>query len=399
MLAALAVSALVGLGVGVFVVGRGGGQATTQSGPQAGGVPGTASAPRGGREGGARMAGPGGARMGGPGGPGGQGGMGMRPPPVSFAHPERTPLDETLTAIGTGRALQSLTLTADVSGVIERLHIEPGARVAAGAPLVELEKREQEIALTRARAGHRIAKTNAARFEGLRESEAASALEQESAQNEMTAATAALQQAEYDLQRRTIVAPFDGVVGLTGLDVGDFLTVGTTVTTIDDVSSLLVDFVVPEGASPFVSPGMAVKARARAGEGDVTGVVRAVDSRVDSASRTRRVEAVLENKNRALIPGSTFEISLGVEGRTGFLVPGLAIQWDRAGSYVWRKTGEGAAERVPVVILKRTEGAVLVDAKLGEQDDIVAEGADMVRSGAPLGAPSRDAAPGGVSSR
>jgi len=379
---ALAASAAIGLAIGVFVIGRPAEKNASEMAQGGGPGPGAFA-----------------GRGGGP-GAGGPGGMGQRPPPVAFAQPRRTPVDEQLTAIGTGRALQSLTLTADVSGVIERINIQPGARVAAGAPLIELEKREQEIALTRARAEYRIARTNAQRFAGLRESEAASALEQEAAQNELTAATAALQQAEYNLQRRTISAPFDGVVGLTYLNVGDLLTVGSTVTTIDDVSSLLVDFIVAEGASSYVVPGMKVTARARAGAGGgVTGVVRAVDSRVDSASRTRRVEAVLDNKDGALIPGSTFEIALDVKGRTGFLVPGLAIQWDRQGSHVWRMGADGTAERVPVVILKRTDTAVLVEAALAEADQIVSEGADLVRTGVPLRPPGRDAASGGASSR
>ncbi|MEQ1930367.1 MAG: efflux RND transporter periplasmic adaptor subunit [Parvularculaceae bacterium] len=387
ILAALAASAVIGLALGVFVVDRPG-KSDAPTIASGGGQGGPNGEPRGPRAGGPGMSG----------GPGGGGGM--RPLPVSFSQPRKAPVDDQLTAIGTGRALQSLTLSADVSGVIERLHVEPGKLVEATAPLIELEKREQEIALTRARAEHRIARTNAARFAGLRKNEAASALEQEAAQNEMTAAIAALQQAEYDLERRTIRAPFDGVVGLTTLDVGDFLTVGMTVTTIDDISSLLVDFVVPEGASPFVRPGMTLDARTRAGGGGaVGGVIRAVDSRVDSASRTRRVEAVLDNKERALIPGSTFEISLGVEGRSGFLIPGLAIQWDRTGSYVWRMDKEGSAERIPVVILKRTDTAVLVEGDLAESDQIVSEGADLVRPGALLRVSSRDAGAGGVSSR
>jgi len=384
---ALAGSAVIGLAVGMFLVGRPPEKTAVQASQSGapGGGPGQAQAGAQGR--------------GGPGG-GGPAGMSMRPPPVAFAQPQRTPVEDQLTSIGTGRALQSLTLTADVSGLVAHINVQPGTRVAAGSALVELEKREQEIALTRARAEYSIARTNAQRFAGLRESEAASALEQEAAQNAMTAATAALQQAEYNLQRRTITAPFDGVVGLTYLSVGDLLTVGATVTTIDDVSSLLVDFVVPEGASTFVAPGAKVTARARAGDGGVvTGTVRAVDSRVDSASRTRRVEAVLDNKDGKLIPGSTFEIVLDVKGRTGFLVPGLAIQWDRQGSYVWRMGPDGSAERIPVVILKRTDAAVLVEAAISEADQIVSEGADLVRLGAPLRPPGRDAASGGASSR
>lgn len=383
-LAAIAVSLLVGLAIGAVFVGGPSGKTGAGNREFAGGGPGQ------------------GGGMGGPGGPGGRpGGAGQRPLAVTLTQPVKAPISDRLTAIGTGRAVQSLTLTADVSGVIEEILIEPGKAVAAGARLVVLEKREQEIALARARADFGIAKTNAARFAGLRASEAASALEQESAQNELTAATAALRQAEYDLERRAIRAPFDGVVGLTEMDVGDFLTMGAVLTTIDDVSSLLVDFVIPENASPYVRAGMEVAAAARASDRRaVTGAIRAIDSRVDSASRTRRVEAVLKNEDRTLVPGSTFEISLAVEGRSGFLIPGLAIQWDRAGSYVWRMNKDGAAERVPVVIAKRTENAVLVDSALSQTDQIVSEGADLVRPGAPLRPPSsRDGAGGGVSSQ
>lgn len=332
-------------------------------------------------------AGPG-VMAGGPPGGGGRGGGGMggqRPPPVSIVKVSSEPVDEALTAIGTGRAVQSLVLSSDVSGNIIAINIKPGETVAEGAPLIVLEKREQEIALARARADYEIARTNGARFEGLRETEAASALESESARNQLTAATAALKQAQYNLERRTITAPFAGLVGLTTLAVGDYLQAGTRLTTIDDVSSLLVDFVVPESASPYVKPGLAITGTAQANDGlQVKGEIRAVDSRVDPASRTRRVEAVLPNPDGALVPGSTFRISLALEGRKGVLAPGLAVQWDRAGSFVWKVGADGNAERVPVVILKRNADSVLLDGGLSGGEEIVAEGADLVRAGAPL---------------
>ncbi len=332
---------------------------------------------------------PGESRSGGPRGPGdgarGSGERGQRPPAVTLVAVTKSTLDETLRAIGTGRALQSLTLTADVAGVIEQVAIKSGESVAAGAPLVVLDDDEQKIAVARARADYNIARTNASRFEGLVESEAASALENEAALNALTAATAALRQAEWELERRTIRAPFAGVVGLTELDVGDFLSVGATVTTIDDVSSILVDFVIPEGASSVVKEGFAIAAEAQAAGGrEVKGVVRAIDSRVDPASRTRRVEAVLDNPDRSLIPGSTFSIALDARGREAFVVPGLAIQYDRAGAFVWRVGADGGAERVGIEILKRTADSVLVNADFRSGDRIVGEGADLVRSGVPL---------------
>jgi RND family efflux transporter MFP subunit len=328
-----------------------------------------------------------------PGGGGRQdrGPPGQRAPAVTLVEVKFAAIDETLSAIGTGRAVQSLTLTADVSGVIEEILIKPGEHVETGAPLVRLQDDEQKIAVSRARADYNIARTNAARFKDLVETEAASALESEAAQNELTAATAALRQAEYELGRRTIAAPFAGIVGLTELDRGDFLAVGATVTTIDDVSSILVDFVIPESVSPIVREGFEVTAIAQASGGrEVKGAVRAIDSRVDPASRTRRVEAALPNEGRGLIPGSTFSITLTAPGRKAIEAPGLSIQWDRSGAFVWRAGADGAAERVPVTILRRTSTAVLIEAALNPGDRIVAEGADQVRAGAPLRSADRD---------
>lgn len=310
---------------------------------------------------------------------------GQRPPPVTLVAAEFAPIDQTLSAIGTGRALQSLTLTADVSGIVEKIAIRPGEVAAEGAVLVQLEKREQEIAVARARADFDIAKTNAARFAGLVDDEAASALEYESAQNELSATTAALKQAEYNLDRRAIRAPFAGVVGLTALDIGDYVTAGAKVTTIDDVSSLIVDFLIPENASSFVKEGLEIAAVAQASGGRaVAGRIRAVDSRVDPATRSRHVEALLENPEGALIPGSTFAITLDAPGRPAIKAPGLAVQWDRAGAYVWKVGADGAAERVRAVILQRQADYVLIDAPLAPGDLIVAEGAEMVRPGVPL---------------
>jgi len=308
-----------------------------------------------------------------------------RPPAVTLVRPETTTIDQSVTAIGTGRAIQSLTVTADISGIIKEILIEPGKSVPEGARLIVLERREQEIAVARARADYDIAKTNASRFEGLVADEAASALEDEAARNELSAATAQLRQAEYELSRRTIRAPFAGVLGLTMLNIGDFLQTGATVTTIDDISSLLVDFVVPESASAYVKADLPVTAIAQASGGlAVKGRIRAVDSRVDPVSRTRRIEAILANEENALIPGSTFSISLVAPGRQAIVVPGLALQWDRAGSYVWKSDADGLAVRVPVVVLQRNSQAVLIDATLTSSDLIVSEGAAMVRVGAPL---------------
>ncbi|GAB4520428.1 MAG: efflux RND transporter periplasmic adaptor subunit [Amphiplicatus sp.] len=319
----------------------------------------------------------------------------QRPPAVALARVTFAPVERTLKAIGSGRAIQSVVLNAEVAGIVAEILVEPGQRVVRGAPLLKLDSREQEIALAKARAEYAIAKTNAERFSGLIEDEAASALELEAAQNAYAAARAALRQAEYERDRRTVRAPFDGVVGLIDLDVGDFLSVGARITTIDDLSALLVDFSIPEAASPFVRPGLEITAIApSAGGRSFVGTVRAIDSRIDPVTRTRRVEAVLVNEDQALAPGATFAISISAPEQDAVKAPGLAIQWDRAGAYVWKLSDNGVAQRVPVTILQRTGDSVLLDAPLTAADYIVAEGADIVRAGMPLPRPDEAARAG-----
>lgn len=325
---------------------------------------------------------------GGPGGPGGGWGGGPgggRPPAVSLEPVTTAPVVTAVNAVGSGRAKQSVTLNAEVAGVIRRILMKPGADVKKGEVLVMLVDDAERIALSKARADFAIARTNAERYSQLRKEGAASQLEDEASRNEFAAARAALDRAEFDFSRRTIRAPFDGVAGLIALDPGDFVSVGAPVTTLDDVSELVVDFVVPEQSASLIQPGLAFEAILDSDEGKrVTGVIRSVDSRIDIATRTRRIEAVVKNADRVLLPGATFAIALSLPSREIPSVPSLAVLYDRSGAYVWRRDAEGGAERVPVTVIRRTDDAVLIDGPLQPGDLIVSEGADQVRPGVPL---------------
>lgn len=343
-----------------------------------------------------------GRRNGGPagGGPGGFGrGAGGRPPAVTLERVEMAPVVTAVNAVGSGRATQSVTLNADVAGVVRRILMSPGADVKKDDALVALVDDAERIALAKARADFAIARTNAERFAQLHKDEAASQLEFEASRNEFAAARATLDRANYELSRRTIRAPFDGVAGLITLDPGDFVSVGSLITTIDDVSELLVDFVIPEQSASLIRPGLEFEAILDSDEGrTVKGVVRSVDSRINIETRTRRIEAVVRNPDRSLLPGATFAIALSLPSREIAAVPSLAVLYDRAGAFVWRRNAEGAAERVSVTVIRRTDAAVLVEGPLGTGDLVVSEGADQVRPGVPLiDAEARGADAGGRS--
>ncbi|MEZ5892006.1 MAG: efflux RND transporter periplasmic adaptor subunit [Parvularculaceae bacterium] len=324
----------------------------------------------------------------GPGG-GGRGGPGAMMPAVSIAVAGEAAVGKTLDAIGEARALKSVRLITEATGIVEAVSIEPGKRVSQGDVLLKLDDRQQRIALDRARAQYPIAKDNADRYSSLEKTEAASALEAEAAFNNFKAVEADLKAAEYAMGQRVIAAPFNGVIGLTEIEAGDYIRAGDVVTTLDDTSSIIVSFTAPQESADALAIGQKVRARLASGGAEHEGVITAIDSRIDPASRTLRAEATFENPSNALFPGAVFAVTTTAEGERAVSVPGLAVQWDRSGPYVWKRAGDGKAVRANVVILQRTDDLVLVKGDLSPGEAVVAEGADRMRPGLPLPAPSR----------
>jgi RND family efflux transporter MFP subunit len=325
------------------------------------------------------------------------GGRGGYAPVVSMAVAEQAAVARTIDVIGRARALRSVAITSEATGIVETVNIAPGKRVSEGDLLLQIVDDEQQVALNRARAEYPIARENAERYRNLESDAAASALEAEQAQTNYVSAQAQLRAAEVAVEQRRIVAPFDGVAGLTDIEPGDYLRAGDVVTTLDDTSSIIVEFAVPQEAAAFVNVGQDVRAAiTSAANISYDGVITAIDSRVDSVSRTLRVEAQVENDNSRLIPGAVLAVTTTADGEPAIAVPGLAIQWDRSGAYVWRRGRGDTAERAGVVILQRTDETVLVEGELQLGDAIVAEGADRVRAGVPLPAGPAQRGGGGV---
>ncbi|MEM8770294.1 MAG: efflux RND transporter periplasmic adaptor subunit [Pseudomonadota bacterium] len=331
---------------------------------------------------------------------GGGAGRGVRRggyvPVVAMATAERGAIGRTIEVIGQARSLRSVAIVSEVTGLVEEVAIAPGKRVKAGEMLLQIDDAEQQVLLTRARAEFPIAEQNAARYIDLATDEAASALEAEQAKNSLSAARAQLRAAQVAVAQRKIIAPFDGIAGLTDVEAGDYLRAGDPVTTLDDTSSIIIAFAVPQEAAGFIDIGQPVTARLTSSAGQAyEGLITAVDSRVDTDSRSLNVEAQFENPDGRLIPGAVFTVETTAEGEPAVSLPGLAIQWDRAGAYVWRRGRDGVAERASVVILQRTDDIVLVEGDVKVGDAIAVEGADRVRRGVPL--PASPAASGSLS--
>ena len=177
-----------------------------------------------------------------------------------------------------------------------------------------------------------------------------------------------LKAAQNDLAKRTIKAPFAGIIGLTDIAVGDLISSSKAIATLDDMSKVTVAFDVPERASGLVAVGQPVTASTEALAGKIfKGTISAVDNRVDPVARTLKVEATLPNDASDLKPGMALIVAMSFPGEPHPSVPSLAVQWDRSGAYVW-KIADGSAHRTAVQILGRRSGSVIVSGELAEND-------------------------------
>ncbi len=299
-------------------------------------------------------------------------------PVISVYEVRTAPAIERVAAVGSGKARHQVTLTTRVAGVIEEILFKGGDKVEAGQPLIRLNAEQEAIAVESAEAQRQQAAEAVERLMQIKAS--VSRVQIADAETALKVADAALRRARDEENRMTIRAPFSGIIGLTDLEVGDYLAVGTPVAALDDRTTIVIEFTVPEAAAPSIKIGMPVRASLAARPGEIhNGEVRAVGTRIDPVTRTLAVRGEVPNPDQALIPGSTFSVSVQLTGEESPVVPGLAIQWDRAGAYVWRLTDENTVERVNAAIVARNGDRVFIDAPLKAGDRIVHEGGGFLR--------------------
>lgn len=320
------------------------------------------------------------------------------PAPVIVAPVRFTSDAAVVEAVGTGKAAAAVTLHPEAAGRVTEILFEAGEQVRRGDALLRLDAEEEKLNVELTRVELQDARQKLARYEKTAPTGAVSITEVDSARTALSAARIALAQAELALEKRTLAAPFAGVVGIPEVDVGDRVTESMPIATLDDRSVLLVDFEVPEAFAYGVQLGGPVEATTWAVPGETfAGTVASVASRIDPQTRTLRARARLANEKDSLRTGMSFTIRLPLQGERFPSVPSIAVQWDRTGAYVWRVVGD-EAERVPVDVLKREEEWVLVDAPLARGDRVVIEGVQRLRPGRAVEMRPRDAA-GEVSGR
>lgn len=292
-----------------------------------------------------------------------------------------------LEAIGTGKAAQSVQVTADFGGTVEKLQAQPNMLVARGDPIVTFERRTQLILLDSANAELEKQVATFDRLDALvrQNSTAVSQAQLDEARAALAVATSQVAEAEYEYERRVIRAPFSGEINLNDLTIGTYVPQGAEIVTLVDTASLVVEFSVPESAVSQIAIGIDVRLTTPALRGRVfTGTITAFDSSIDEEFRTVRVRAEVQNPDSVLVPGMTFSVNLTRSETPLPVVPSVSILWDRNGAYVWRLDDNDVPEQTAVVLRQRLRDSVWVEANLSEGDRVVKDGAFKVSQGAQL---------------
>ncbi|XDA99410.1 efflux RND transporter periplasmic adaptor subunit [Sulfitobacter sp. LCG007] len=294
---------------------------------------------------------------------------------------ERTVADR-VTAIGDGRALRSVTVRSEAVGRITEIALEPGSRVEAGDVIVRLDDEAESIAEERARIMLENARDEADRITRLEDTGAVTEVRAREAQLALRTAELELRQTRFDLEQRRILAPISGWVGIVDVEVGDRIAAQEAIVTITDRSRILIDFRVPERVIGQMRPRMPVEVTPL-GIRDLTlqGEISAIDTIVDRASRTLRVQGSVNNDEDRLRVGMAFSVALTFPGETLRAVDPLALQWASDGAFVWA-VRDGAAQRVNVRIRQRNSDIVLVEGDLAHGELVVTEGVQNLRPGA-----------------
>lgn len=318
-------------------------------------------------------------------------GAAFQPPPeavtTTVARQEEWPA--TVKAIGTVTAVQGVTVSADQPGIVEKIYFDSGRAVRKGDVLVHLDTRQEEAQLAAAESARELARISLERLKGLKESGVIAVADYDKAAAEFTQDDAKVGEIRATVARKTIRAPFSGVLGLRQVNLGQYLASGAPVVSLQTLQPIYVDFAVPQQQVANLRPGTAVELTA---EGRQTqGKISAVDSVVDPATRNLQVRATFANADNRLHPGMYVEprIVLGAS-QTAFTLPASAISYAPYGDSVFvveeMKKPDGKSYRGVRQQFVKLGGArgdqVAVVSGLKPGEEIVTSGVFKLRSGA-----------------
>src|SRR6516162_1432153 len=242
-------------------------------------------------------------------------GASFEPPPTAVttvvAKEEIWP--STLTVIGTAAAIQGVTVSADLPGTVDKIHFESGQWVRQGDILIELDTRQERAQLANYEAQHDLAKINYGRTQELVKEGVMARSEYDNVNAQQKATEAQVGEIKSSIARKTIRAPFSGVLGIRQVNLGQYLAAGQAIVSLQALNPIYVNFGVPQGTTAQLGIGRTLRITSNDFPGlQFSGRVTALDSIVNESTRNLQVETTLSNPQSKLRPGMFVQVSLGL---------------------------------------------------------------------------------------
>jgi membrane fusion protein, multidrug efflux system len=318
----------------------------------------------------------------------------FQPPPeaVTTIVAQREQWPATMSVIGTMEAVRGVTVSADLPGSVAKINFDSGKAVQQGDVLVELDTRQERAQLAALEAQRDLARVNFDRMQKLVNAGVISRMDYDQATAQQKATEANVAEVRATIERKTIRAPFSGILGIRKVNLGQYLSAGSAVVSLQALNPIYVNIGVPQQAASQVTVGHPLRLTTEDVAGQVfTGKVTAVDSVVDEATRNIQVQATLSNPQSKLRPGMFVQVELPLgASRAAITLPASAISFAPYGDSVFvvtdLKDPKGHTYRGVHQQFVKVEGSrgdqVAVVSGVNPGDEVVSSGVFKLRNGA-----------------
>src|SRR5205823_7345333 len=267
-----------------------------------------------------------------------QGGS-FQPPPtaVTTIVAQREMWPSTLNIIGTTAAIQGVTVGADLPGTVAKINFESGKSVHAGDVLVELDTRQERAQLAAAEADRDLARITYGRQQQLVNQGVVARTEYDNAEAQQKSTDAKVGEIRATIERKTVHAPFSGILGIRQVNLGQYLAAGQAIVSLQAINPIYVNFGIPQQEAPRLQVGRTLRVTSDDLPGiQFNGRVTALDSVVDQTTRNIQIQATLANPQGRLRPGMFVQVEVGVgANRDVISLPASAISYAPYGDSVY----------------------------------------------------------------
>jgi len=318
----------------------------------------------------------------------------FQPPPAAVttivAKQETWP--STLSVVGTTAPVHGVTVSADLPGTVDTITFDSGKFVHEGEVLVQLDTRQERAQLAAMEAQRDLAKINYDRMQQLVNEGVISRMEYDKSTAEQRQTEANVGEIKATIQRKTIRAPFSGILGIRQVNLGQYMSAGTPIVSLQALNPIYANFNVPQQVMSQMRPGQTIKISTDGSSAhEYTGRVNALDSTVDESTRNVQVQATLANPENKLRPGMFVQVEVGVGAqRSLFPLPASSINYAPFGDSVYivtdlkgpdGKTYRGVRQQFVKIAGARGDQVGIVSG-LNQGDEVVTSGAFKLRNGA-----------------